>query len=223
MLRLLERARSHSADPELFAGLVQACRYAGLDRPAIAAYEHARRLEPQIRTAVSHAYFAAGEFERVIETDLEDPPLVTALALDLLGRRDAAIEHLRTLYQLPGVPALFRRIIEGTLALWNDEREKARMAADAMIERWPLRDPCSTYYLARTLAAAEHPRAMEIVRRSVEGGFHGHALLVRDPWLDPIRGFPEFGDVVRYAEAQVKEATEAYLTAGGARLLGPVS
>ena len=33
-------------------------------RPAIAAYEHARRLDPQIRTAVSHAYLMTGEYER---------------------------------------------------------------------------------------------------------------------------------------------------------------
>ena len=223
MLRLLERARSHSADPELFAGLVQACRYAGLERPAIAAYEHARRLEPRIRTAVSHAYFAAREFDRVIETDVEDPPLVTALAMDLLGRREEAIAHLRRLYQMPGLPRLFSRIIEGTLALWSGDRETARAASDAMIERWPLRDPCSTYYLARTLAAAEHPRTMEIIRRSVEGGFHAHALLLRDPWLDPVRGEAGFDDVVRYAAQQVQEAAAAFLAAGGDRLLGPPS
>ena len=30
MLRLLERAQGRAGDPELFAGLVQACRYCGL-------------------------------------------------------------------------------------------------------------------------------------------------------------------------------------------------
>ena len=52
MLRLLDRTRRRSSDPELFAGLVQACRYAGLQRPAIVAHEHAVRLEPQIKTGV---------------------------------------------------------------------------------------------------------------------------------------------------------------------------
>ena len=220
MLRLLERARSHATDSELFAGLVQACRYAGLERPAIAAYEHARRLEPQVRTAVSHAYFAAGEYERVIETDLEDPPLVTALAMDILGRREEAIAHLQR-YLVPGLPALFRRIIEGTVALWREDAATARAAGDAMIERWPLRDPCSTYYLARTLAASEHPRAMEILRRSLEGGFHAHSLLVRDPWLDPVRPDPAFNDLLAFARRQVEEASAAFLAAGGERILGP--
>ena len=85
-----------------------------------------------------------------------------------------------------------------------------------------LGDPCSTYYLARTLAAAEHPRAMEMIRRSIEGGFHAHALLVRDPWLDPVRRAPAFEEVLAYAERQVREASAAFLAAGGERILGPV-
>ncbi len=222
MLRLLERARTRSADAELFAGLVQACRYAGLERPAIAAHEHARRLEPQIRTAVSHAFFATGDYEKVIETDLEDPPLVTGLAMELLGRKEEAIAFLERL-QGAGIPKLFQRIIEGTLALWHGDLETARAAADAMIERWPLRDPCSTYYLARTLTATEHPRAMEILRRSIEGGFHAYALLMRDPWLNPVREHAEFSEVVAYAERQYREGIESFLAAGGDRILGPAT
>ena len=118
---------------------------------------------------------------------------------------------------------MFQRIIEGTLALWRGDRETARAATDAMIERWPLRDPCSTYYLARTLSATEHPRAMEMLRRSIEGGFHTYSLLQRDPWLDPLRHHPEFHEVVGYAEAQYRDAIEAFRAAGGDRILGPAS
>jgi hypothetical protein len=109
------------------------------------------------------------------------------------------------------------------VALWRDDAATARAAADAMIERWPLRDPCSTYYLARTLAAAEHPRAMEILRRSIEGGFHAHSLLVRDPWLDRVRPDPAFNDLIAYAKRQVEEASAAFFAAGGERLLGPAT
>ena len=222
MRRLLDQARSRSADPELFAGLVQACRYAGLERPAIAAHGHAKRLEPQIRTAVSHAYFAAGQYEKVIETDLEDPPILTGLALALLDRKAEAIAHLQRLV-VPGLPELFRRIVAGTVALLEGDRPAALAAADAMIERWPLRDPCSTYYLARTLAATDHPRALEIVRRSIEGGFHTYALLVHDPWLDPIRSRPEFAQLLAFGERQYREGVDAFVEAGGERILGPAT
>ena len=221
MLRLLERARSQSADAELFAGLVQACRYAGLDRPAIAAYEHARRLEPQIRTAVCHAYFAAGEWERVTETDLEDPPFMTALAMDRMGRRAEAIGFISQ-YVVPGMPTLFRLLVGATVTVLEGNRAAALPVADALLEKWPVRDPCASYYLARTLAAIEHPRAMEIFRRAVEGGFHAYPMYARDPWLDPLRAEPEFQDVVAVAESHYRDAADAFVAAGGERLLGRV-
>ncbi|CAN5723694.1 hypothetical protein BH18ACI5_BH18ACI5_14960 [soil metagenome] len=222
MLRLLERARSHSADPELFAGLVQACRYAGLDAPAIAAHEHARRLEPQIRTAVTHAHFAAGQYERAIETNVEDPPFIVAIAMERMGRTADAITLLRT-FTSPGIPKLFRLIAEGTLAILEGRRPDALPVADEMIGKWPLRDPCATYYLARTLATIEHPRAMEVFRRSVEGGFHAYAMFAGDPWLDPLRSTPEFQKLLAFAEAQYCDAAEAFVVAGGERMLGSLA
>jgi eukaryotic-like serine/threonine-protein kinase len=221
MRRLLERARTHSADPDLFAGLVQSCRYAGLDRPAIVAYEHARRLDPQIRTAVSHAYFAAGEYEKVIETDLEDPPVMTSLALDLLGRHGDAVAHLQR-FAAPGLPTLFQRIIEGMSACIERDAAAALPAAAAMLERWPLRDPCATYYMARTLAIAGHPRAVEIFRRAVDGGFHSYPLFTRDPWLDPLRGDRAFIDAMTVAHQGYRDGVDAFVTAGGERILGPL-
>ena len=43
MVRLLARAQTRPSDPELFAGLVQACRYCGLPDAAVAAHHQARR------------------------------------------------------------------------------------------------------------------------------------------------------------------------------------
>jgi serine/threonine protein kinase/tetratricopeptide (TPR) repeat protein len=221
MLRLLERARSHPGDPELFAGLVQACRYAGLDHPAIAAYEHAHRLDPKIRTAISHAYLMAGDYERVVETDQEDPPLLTALALDMLGRPEDASDHLRG-HLTPGMPGLIRLFLEGTLAVVQRDRTTGLAIADEILENWRLRDPCATYYLARTLAALDHPRAMEAFRRAVEGGFYSYSFFIRDPWLDRLRTDAAFTQVLAFAEEQYRGSAEAFVAAGGERVLGPV-
>ena len=221
LLRLLARARSQSGDAELFAGLVQACRYAGLERPAIAAYEHARRIDPHIRTAVSHAYFTAGDYERAGETDIEDPPMVKALALDLMGQRAEGARHLRAL-RSPGIPGLLRLFLEAILGVLEEDRPLARRAADDIVEKWRLRDPCATYYLARTLAAIDHPRALEVLRRSVEGGFHPYTFLTRDPWLDGLRSVHGFRQVLEVAEDGRRKAHDAFLEAGGERILGPV-
>jgi hypothetical protein len=45
-------------------------------------------------------------------------------------------------------------------------------------------------------------------------------MMARDPWLDPLRGNPEFSIVRRAAEARYCEAVQAFLAAGGGRILG---
>jgi hypothetical protein len=66
----------------------------------------------------------------------------------------------------------------------------------------------------------EPDRAMTLLERSVRGGFHCPAALASDPWLDPLRAKPRFVHLVREAEAGHAKAAEAYIRAGGERLLG---
>jgi hypothetical protein len=54
----------------------------------------------------------------------------------------------------------------------------------------------------------------------VHGGYHCPIALTRDPWLDSLRGSPEFVRLVRQAEAGHARAAEAYIRAGGERILG---
>jgi eukaryotic-like serine/threonine-protein kinase len=221
ILRLIERTQRRSADPELFAGLVQACRYAGLARPAIVAHEHAVRLEPQIKTGVCHAYLLAGEYEKAIAHDHEDPPLVAMLALDLMGQRGQAIAQTRLQIDA-GMPAIFRLFYDLLLARLEDRRDDARRVADRILAKWWIRDPCPTFYLARGLVAIEHPSALSMLRRAVESGYHCHEFITHDPWLDALRGDAEFNRIVQVAESAHREAADAFTRAGGVKLLGAV-
>jgi serine/threonine protein kinase/tetratricopeptide (TPR) repeat protein len=220
MVRLLERTRRRSADPELFAGLVQACRYAGLQRPAIVAHEHAVRLDPQIRTAVTHAYLTTGEYEKAIAHDHDEPPVVTLLALGLMGQRDRAIAHARD-QLVPGLPPIFRMFFTLNLAALEGRVDEGRALADTALAKWRLRDPCGAFYLARTLALIGHPSALSMLRRAIEGGYYCYPLITRDPWLDSLRGASEFNSIVRFVESGYRDAAAAFTDVEGQNLLGP--
>ena len=86
MLRLIEVARRRRADPDLFAGLVHACRYCGLLDASIAADEKAHRFDPNIRTSVCHAHWLAGDEERAMATDTGETPLMKLLVRLRRGR-----------------------------------------------------------------------------------------------------------------------------------------
>ena len=98
MLRLLDLARRQRADPEIFAGLVHACRYCGLLDASIAAYEKAFRLDPNVRTSVCHSYWYAGQLERAVETDnAVDVPFMKLLAQVRHGKIDQVLSVLTAL------------------------------------------------------------------------------------------------------------------------------
>jgi hypothetical protein len=83
--------------------------------------------------------------------------------------------------------------------------------------RWK-RDPCALYYTARLLAKlGDTGLALSTLERSVEGGYYPFRFLARDPWLDPLRGHPNFK---RFSSAEgVTAAVAAFAQAGGARVL----
>jgi non-specific serine/threonine protein kinase len=220
MLRLLHRARNRMHDPELFAGLVQACRYCGLLDESIAAYEHARRLDPGIRTSVAHAYLMRGDYERAIETTLDDPPFETFLALELMGRLDEAISKLRA-YEAASLPHLLHDLISGTRLLLDGQIEESARIGDRLLSAWRSRDPCGAYYMARHLARlGDAPTALAWLERSVEGGFYTPSFLGRDPWLDSLRSDPAFRRIVRRASERHAGARQAFVAAGGCSILG---
>ena len=68
MVRLLSHAETHPNDPDLFAGLVQSCRFCGLLDESVAAHQRARRLDSRAVTSVAHTFFLMGEYERALDT-----------------------------------------------------------------------------------------------------------------------------------------------------------
>jgi hypothetical protein len=96
LIRLLDRAREHAADPHLFAALVSACRFGGLLEASIAADRRARRLDPHVRTGITHTYRALAEYDVAVqEAETRERSGAAAQPLDRRADRRGTGRHDR--------------------------------------------------------------------------------------------------------------------------------
>ncbi|MGC1418100.1 MAG: protein kinase [Candidatus Acidiferrum sp.] len=217
--RLLQRAREHRGDAELFAGLGHVCRYCGLLPPALLAHQEARRLDPQISLTLNHTYFMLGAYERALEASRSDYGYGTSMILFMLGRREEAIAALRK-YEETKPGRLGKLYLTSLRALVEGNREES-LAASRELMAATFRDPEGMYYLSRQLSYLRaEDLAMEMLERSVNHGFFCYQVFVRDPWLDGLRGKTEFSRILEKARQLHLEALQTFLKSGGNSLLG---
>jgi serine/threonine protein kinase len=220
MIRLLERARVRRSDAELFAGLVQACRYCGLLNASIAAAEQAGRLDPHVRSSVNHTFWAAGEYEKALDPRYEVTDPIRSLILASLGRRDEALAEVRREEARFGgtTMSIFSRLTQAALEM--DAGTARRLADELMATKF--KDPEGAFYVGMWLSAVgEHALGLQLLDRAVNNGYYAYSVLTHTPWLDSVRTRPEFGRILRLAESRHREAQEAYRAAGGEAILGP--
>jgi eukaryotic-like serine/threonine-protein kinase len=204
--RLLGRARS--ADSEIFAGLVSACRYCGLLDASIAADARARRLEPRIRTSVIHTCFLRGDHARVVAAKLDEVPYVGALSLDALGRRAEAIAAMKELEQKTRTRLREFMIAARTLLEGNHSES---LAAVNRVLASDFGDPEGLFYLTRHLARLkEVDPALAVFRRVVSGGYSCYPVMAHDDWLDPLRKRREFRELLETARTRHEQAVELF-------------
>jgi hypothetical protein len=60
----------------------------------------------------------------------------------------------------------------------------------------------------------------EMLSRAIDRGFFCYPAMVRDPWLDPLRARSEFTNLLRKSNQLHRDASAAFLAAGGDSLLG---
>jgi serine/threonine protein kinase len=217
--RLLDRVQTRRNDPELFAGLAHVCRYCGLLHPAVAAHQEARRLDPQIPTTVNHTYFMMGDYERALEAGRMDYGYGTAISLASLGRANEALEVLRDREQRT-MPRLGLLYLTSLRTLLEGKREEG-LAVCAELQKATFRDPEGGFYLARQLSfLGETESSLRMLTRAVENGFFCYGALIQDPWLDSLRGLPEFTEVLRKAHGLHREALRIFGSLRGDTLLG---
>lgn len=217
MQQLLTRARQRPADPALYAGLVHALRYCGLLDASVAAHQRAQALDPSMPTSVHHTWWMLGDFDRALGETFGDIGYMQGLSLASLGRERDAIAALRW-RERETTDNRIRPYLTSLRALLEGDHEKSLAAANAAA-RIPI-DAEAIYYLARTFARlGAHDRAAAELRRVVDGGFWCHETLLRDPWLESIRGRPDLRPVFEQARVQTQRARAIFNQSGGADLL----
>jgi tetratricopeptide (TPR) repeat protein len=219
MKRLLDRAQGRRSDAELFAGLGHVCRYCGLLQPALVAHQEARRLDPLIPTSVMHTYFMLGDYQRALESSGSDYGYGMGLVLAMLGRVEEAVSTLRQ-RELAKPWRLGQLYLTSLRTLLEGNREESIAVSDELIQA-TFRDPEGMYYLARQLGyMGEEARALDMLSRAIDNGFFCHQAMLRDPWLDALRGRNEFTALLNKALQLHREALTAFLAGGGTALLG---
>ena len=219
MLRLLRMVETRAAVPDLYAGLVVACRFCGLLEASLAADQRARRIDPGVRTSVAYTNWMMGDYEQAVMTDMEDIQALRNGALWMLGRREEALEGVRRLEtHWPG-GAEVSYLRSQRKAFENDRAGCVEALQQVLASGF--HDPEGLFFCLRNASyVGERELALEMLERVVQAGFHCPTPIVRDPWLDPIRTEPAFVRALRRAEEGHAAALRAFTAAGGERLLG---
>jgi eukaryotic-like serine/threonine-protein kinase len=225
MVRLLSEATRHGNDPELFAGLVHACRYCGLFEESVAAHAEARRLDPNVPTGVEQSLMLACEFDRLFAIPLPSIDAgadngIRVIALGLAGRVDEARERLLAMGQLSTLPAF--QLWFHHLMAWLDRRREELFKGMSFLG--PLKvqeDPEAIFQMGWLLCdAGEHEAGLDYLQRAVAKGYYVAPTLSRGRQFDRLRDLPAFQALLAEAEAGRGRALEAFREAGGERLLG---
>jgi tetratricopeptide (TPR) repeat protein len=224
LVRLLDEASRHGNDPELFAGLVHACRYCGLFDESIAAHHEARRLDPNVPTSVEQTLLMSGDLDRLLA--FEAPALVAGadegirvIALGLAGRREEARTALLRMRRAH-IPA-FQSWTEYLMA-WLERRRPDMLSRLSVLDGLKIRDdPEAIFQEGRFLCdVGEHRLGMEYLRRAVGKGYSAEATLQHAREFAALRGDSDFEALLGDAAAGRSRALTAFCKGGGDRLLG---
>ena len=225
LVRLLVEADRHGNDPELFAGLVHACRYCGLFDESLAAHAEARRLDPNVPTSVEQTLHMMGAVDRLLA--FERPRVIAGaddgirvIALGLAGRRDEARQLLAAMRESSRIP-LFYAWIE-YLSAWLDRRTEDLEARSAGRRGLKINEDPEAIFQDGWLLCdmGRHRAGLPHLQRAVANGYFVPSTLAERPQFDPLRSDPAFRALLDDAAAGKARALAAFRQAGGDRLIG---
>ena len=223
VVRLVSEARHRPNDAELFAGLVQACRYCGLYDESIAAYAEAKRLDPNVPTSLQQTLLMTGEVERLLNAGAPVPggadEGIQVMGLGLAGRRDEARQLLIDVRRLMALPGF--QVWADYLQSWLDRRPQDMLANIAKIDTKIQMDPEAMFLEGWLLCdAGGYEAGLAHLQRAIDRAYFAAPTLAASRHFDPLRSNPVFRAIQAEAEAGRQRAMAAFREAGGERLLG---
>lgn len=222
--RLLREVGRHGNDPELFAGLVQTCRYGGLFDEAIAAHAEARRLDPNISTSILQTLLMTERLEDLNPAGLAveggGDEGIHVMGLGLAGRHDEARQLLIKVRE--SITLLTFKAWSDYLLAWLDRRPQDMVRS---VESWAnLKiqvDPEALFLEGWMMCeVGDYEQGLAQLQRAVSKGYFAATTLARSRHFDPLRSNPAFRAVLAEAEAGRASVRAAFHEAGGDRLLG---
>ncbi len=219
LVRLLGRAREHRADPQLFAGLVHACRYCGLLNESLAAHRRTHALDPTVPTSVAYTYWAVGDYAAALDTLPTDGNPFRGVVLAKLNRREEALASLeeseRRNERYP-MHTTYSEMAKG----WLLKLPGTFQAAYDRLLRSTFYDPEGYVHVA-IIAMWMNRRsdALAALARAVDQGLAAFTHLAREPAFQPLADDAAFVRVLAETERRHLEARDAFLAAGGPAML----
>jgi serine/threonine protein kinase/tetratricopeptide (TPR) repeat protein len=223
VVRLLGEAARKGNDPELYAGLVHTCRYAGLFDESVAAHAEARRLDPHVATSVEQTLLMTCDIDQLIAVGTIQgggDQGIRVIGLGLAGRRDEARELLMAFRQTLPVPA-FQNWADYLMA-WLEGRlddMKLTFAESGLLR---IQDDPEAIFMQGWMMCdlGAHEEGITHLQQAVAKGYYVAPTLARSHCFDDVRSDPAFVAVQADAEAGRQRALSAFRDAGGERLLG---
>jgi non-specific serine/threonine protein kinase len=218
MLRLLGCVERTPNSPDIYAGLVYACRFCGLLEASVAAHRQAQRFDSRVPTSIAQTYFVLGNYERCLETYHDDLGYIGALALYALGKTD---EALALIAEREGwrQTQLGLRFLHGLRAVIEGQPELCIRLTDEACARHQLGGE-ELFYLSRQYAwARDVDRTVDTIEKALDKGYFNYPTMLRDNWFDPVRSEPRFRSVLERMALRHGAARASLLSSGAARVL----
>ena len=223
LVRLLREAARHGNDPELFAGLVQICRFCGLYDEALVAHAEARRLDPNVATSIQQTLLMCGDLDRLLAESAAQgggDEVIRVMGLGLAGRYDEARQLLTEVR--PKMPLAAFQIWADYLMAWLERRPSDMHIVRAPLNTLKIQDDPEAIFMEGWMLcdAGAHDKGLVEIRRAVSKGYFAVPALARCRQFDLVRFDADFRAIQAVAEAGRHRSLAAFREAGGERLLG---